>query len=220
MRAGSALTSSARTACRSPRGSRIYSDAYTARLARSARGELSRDREAAGRDGFRASSRTEYIASHDSRFFSIRYYGHALAQFLATEPRYRPVPFLADLARWEWMMAEVFDAADADPIDRWRRRKASRRRNGRSMRFTFHPSVRVLALAWNAPQMWKALMDDAERPRAARVAGARVLAAVAARDEGILPPLSAAKSTPSPPRAPAKPSATSAPCSCDALPRR
>jgi hypothetical protein len=98
----------------------------------------------------------EYIAAHDSRFSSIRYYGHALAHFVASEPSYKSVPFLPDLAQWEWTMAEVFDAADADPIDP----------THSSLRVTFHPSVRVLPLTWNAPQMWQALMDDAERPRA------------------------------------------------------
>jgi hypothetical protein len=34
------------------------------------------------------------------------------------------------------------------------------------MRFTFHPSVRSLALNWNAPQVWKALLNEGERPRA------------------------------------------------------
>ena len=62
-------------------------------------------------------------------------------------------------------MAEVFDAADADPVD------ASHLgdrpvADWASLRLTFHPSVRMLPLTWNAPQMWQALMDDAERPRA------------------------------------------------------
>jgi hypothetical protein len=107
----------------------------------------------------------EYIASHDSRSFSIRYYGHALAHFLVTEPGYKPVQFLADVAQWEWMMAEVFDSADADPITV--SALAGRQPAEWSLlRFTFHPSVRMMSLAWNAPQMWKALMDDAELPRA------------------------------------------------------
>lgn len=107
----------------------------------------------------------EYIASHDSRFASIRYYGHALAHFVATDPSYRSVPFLPDLALWEWTMAEVFDAADADPVDA---RELTDRPLAESapLHVSFHPSVRVLSLNWNSPQMWQALMDDAERPRA------------------------------------------------------
>ena len=40
------------------------------------------------------------------------------------------------------------------------------RSDGRELRFDFHPSVRRLALFWNAPQMWKALTSDSERPKA------------------------------------------------------
>jgi len=106
---------------------------------------------------------------YDSPFFSIRYYGDALAQFLATHEDYVAAPVLAELARWEWAMTGVFDAADAAalghealariPAQRWAQ-----------LRFSWHPSVQRLALAWNAPQLWQALSDDVERPAAALAA--------------------------------------------------
>lgn len=142
----------------------VYARAYAARM----RGALASNYPAVakvlGEVDF-AELAAEYIAAHDSRFFSIRYYGHALAHFVATEPSYRSVPFLPELAQWEWTMAEVFDAADADPVDASELvdRQPS---EWAALHITFHPSVRVLSLSWNAPQLWKALMDDAERPRA------------------------------------------------------
>src|SRR5262249_21400468 len=108
----------------------------------------------------------EYIATHDSRFASIRYYGDELAQFLATEPRYRPVPLLADLARWEWTMAAAFDAADADPITPHALHGKPPQETA-TMRLTFLPSVHVLEFAWNAPQIWRSVMDRTPRPAAA-----------------------------------------------------
>ncbi len=70
---------------------------------------------------------------------------------------------LAELARWEWAMTEVFDAADADALgvgdlaqiapEEWA-----------DLRFALHPSARRLALAWNAPQIWKAVTDEADVP--------------------------------------------------------
>ncbi len=45
-----------------------------------------------------------YVASHDSPYFSVRYYGEDLARFLESEERYAAAPLLADLARWEWAM--------------------------------------------------------------------------------------------------------------------
>jgi hypothetical protein len=142
----------------------IYSNAYTARLRDALETNYPVIATVLGESDF-AELAAEYIAAHDSRCFSIRYYGHALAHFIATQPGYKPVPFLSDLAQWEWMMAEVFDSADADAITA--AALAERQpEQWASLRFTFHPSVRVLSLAWNAPQIWKAVMDDAERPRA------------------------------------------------------
>jgi len=76
------------------------------------------------------------------------------------------VPLLADLARWEWTMAAVFDAADADPIDA-RAVQSKTPQEWATMRLTFHPSVHVLEFAWNAPQIWKAVIDGTARPPAA-----------------------------------------------------
>jgi len=108
---------------------------------------------------------TEYVRAHDSRFFSVRYYGDRLAEFLARDPNYTSAPILAELARWEWAMTEVFDAADAEPIngealarvaaDAWAQ-----------LRFSWHPAMRRLDLVWNAPQIWKALSGDSCRPEA------------------------------------------------------
>ncbi len=152
---------------------------------RSARSELPALAELLGEKDF-ARLAAEYIATHDSRFASIRYYGDELAQFLATEPRYRPVPLLADLARWEWTMAAVFDAADADPIDA-RAVQSKSPAEWATMRLTFHPSVHVLEFAWNAPQIWKAMIDNAPRPPAAVSREPVLVAPVAPPDEGILP---------------------------------
>ena len=144
---------------------RIYSDAYYSRLTEALEANFPALAELLGERDFSRLA-AEYIATHDSRFASIRCYGDELAQFLATEPRYRPVPLLADLARWEWTMAAVFDAADADPVDA-RAVSARPPAEWATMRLAFHPSVHVLEFAWNAPQIWKAINDGSTRPAAA-----------------------------------------------------
>jgi hypothetical protein len=104
-----------------------------------------------------------YVATHDSPYYNIRWYGEELAQFLGTEERYASTPLLAELARWEWAMRAAFDAADApvlshaalgqvDPGD-WAQ-----------LRFAWHPSLERLDLNWNAPPLWQALTQDGERP--------------------------------------------------------
>jgi hypothetical protein len=140
----------------------IYGDGYRSRLIEALQSNFPVLSELLGEGDFQALG-TAYVRAHDSPFFSIRYYGNALADFLASEPDYASAPVLADLARWEWMMTEVFDAADADSVtvadlahvkpEEWA-----------DLRFGWHPSVRRLALSWNAPQIWKAVSDGAEPP--------------------------------------------------------
>jgi hypothetical protein len=102
-----------------------------------------------------------YVASHDSRSFSVRQYGDELSKIVPTD-------FLHELACWEWMIAEVFDAADAGPLtaaalvdiapEAWS-----------ELRFGFHPTTRRLTLSTNAPQVWKALTDGTPPPALASV---------------------------------------------------
>jgi len=140
----------------------IYGDGYCSRLIEALEANFPVLSELLGEADFAALG-TAYVRSHDSPFFSIRYYGNALADFLANDSQYAGAPVLAELARWEWAMTEVFDAADADPIGvEALSRVAPERWAG--LRFEWHPSVRRLALAWNAPQTWKAVSDHTEPP--------------------------------------------------------
>lgn len=140
----------------------IYAGAYGSRLIDALGSNYPALAELLGEDDFQALG-ARYVSAHDSPYFSIRHYGEALAEFLARDADYADVPLLAELARWEWALTEVFDAADAEPVgpqaltalapDDWA-----------ALRFRCHPSVRRLALSWNAPQLWKALTEGGERP--------------------------------------------------------
>jgi hypothetical protein len=105
----------------------------------------------------------EYVRAHDSPYFSIRDYGDALEEFLGVHPSYADVALLAELARWEWMLCTVFDAADAEPLPAAALARVAPA-DWAELRLSFHPSVRRVALAWNAPQLWKALIEGGERP--------------------------------------------------------
>lgn len=107
-----------------------------------------------------------YVCTHDSHCFSIRYYGEDFAGFLAAHEDTRDIPLLAELARWEWAMTGVFDAADAVPIAAEALARVAPQ-DWAQLRLGFHPSVARVALHWNAPQIWQALSEEAERPAAA-----------------------------------------------------
>jgi hypothetical protein len=143
----------------------IYAGAYGSRLAEALETNFPALAKLLGRSDFHALA-AEYVRTHDSPFFSIRYYGDALPQFLAGHEDYVAAPVLAELARWEWALTGVFDAADAAPLGH----EALARippPQWAQLRFAWHPSVQRLDLIWNVPQLWQALTTDVERPPAA-----------------------------------------------------
>ena len=143
----------------------IYAGAYGSRLIDALESSYPALAAFLGPDDFRTLG-AHYVRSHDSPYFSIRNYGDALAEFLGEHADYAGAPVLAELARFEWTLYAVFDAADAEPLS-----AAALSRVPPAawpgLRLTFHPSVRRLALSWNVPQLWKALTEGGERPELA-----------------------------------------------------
>jgi len=140
----------------------IYAGAYGSRLIDALGSNYPALAALLGEDDFRTLG-ARYVQTHDSPYFSIRCYGEALAEFLAHDAAYADVPLLAELARWEWALSEVFDAADAVPLAPQALAQVAPA-DWAQLRFTLHPSVRRLALRWNAPQLWKSLTEGSERP--------------------------------------------------------
>jgi hypothetical protein len=142
----------------------VYGGAYRARLAEALQANFPALAKLLDTADFEVLA-SHYVAAHDSSFFSIRYYGHELPQFLSKHPDYLDAPVLAELARWEWTMTGAFDAADATPLTHAALSQFSPQQWAQ-LRFSWHPSVARLALSWNVPQVWQALTHDTERPAA------------------------------------------------------
>jgi hypothetical protein len=140
----------------------IYGDGYRSRLIEALQATYPVLANLLGEADFHTLG-TAYVGAHESSFSSIRFYGDRLAQFLAAHADYSEVPLLAELASWEWAMAAAFDAADVSalevtafaqlPPQDWAR-----------LCFEWSPSVHVLKLEWNVPELWKAVTEDTERP--------------------------------------------------------
>jgi len=140
----------------------IYGGAYRSRLADALAANYPALAKLLGESDF-ATLAMDYVRAHDSPFFSIRYYGDQLPAFLAAHEDYTAAPVLAELARWEWTMTCVFDAAEAAPLAHAQLARVPAAQWAQ-LRFSWHPSVHRLELAWNVPQLWQALSDDAQRP--------------------------------------------------------
>ncbi|HEX3913937.1 MAG TPA: DNA-binding domain-containing protein [Steroidobacteraceae bacterium] len=110
-----------------------------------------------------------YVAAHPSLFRSIRWYGRELADYLAQCEPYDSAPILSEVARLEWTLAEVFDARDAQALERNALAAVQPAAWG-SLRFEFHPSLRRLLLHWNTAAVWKAMSADETPPAPERAA--------------------------------------------------
>jgi len=140
----------------------IYGDGYRSRLIEVLQSSYPVLANLLGEADFHTLA-AKYVATHESTFFSIRYYGDELADFLAADADYSGAPLLAELARWEWAMAAAFDAADAEPIDSAAFAQVPPE-DWAELRFDWSPSVQLVVLEWNVPELWKAVTEDAQRP--------------------------------------------------------
>ena len=131
----------------------IYTSAYGARLVEVLGESFPAVRMALGAKFFERSI-SDFVRQHPSRFRSARAYGEELSTWLAAHLDGTRARRVADLARFEWAVADAFDAADAvalapselagiDPAG-WPR-----------LQFTFSPTLRRLNLTSNALAWWK-----------------------------------------------------------------
>lgn len=109
----------------------------------------------------------EFVAAHPSVHRSIRWYGRELAEFLRRSAPYDEQPLLAELGLLEWTLAEVFDSADAEPVQRTAL-SAIDPSAWSGLRFKFHPSLRRLQLHWNTVAVWQAMSRDEAPPDPSR----------------------------------------------------
>jgi hypothetical protein len=136
----------------------IYADAYRLRLLEALRVDFTALHTLAGDSDFERIGRA-YIETHPSEHFSIRYFGHQMSAFLASDARFCDTPVFAEMAAFEWALGLSFDAADsacvtveavgAIPGEAWP-----------DMQLRLHPSVQRLDLRWNVPGLWKAIQEE------------------------------------------------------------
>ncbi|HYM35777.1 MAG TPA: DNA-binding domain-containing protein [Steroidobacteraceae bacterium] len=141
---------------------KIYFDAYRLRLIEALEANFPVLANFLGDEEFSKLTQL-YLAVHPSRHYSIRWFGHHLAEFLAEYPDYREQPWLVELAEWEWAIAAGFDAGDAHPIvvddlavvapDEWP-----------TLHFIFHPSVKRATVNTNIVAIVKASAADQKLP--------------------------------------------------------
>jgi hypothetical protein len=144
----------------------IYRHAYVARLIETLEDHYPVLHGILGDEDFEALG-AAFIREFPSTHRSIRWYGRELADFLAARSPFDEQPIFAEIARFEWTLAEAFDSADAEVIGRVTL-QAVRPAEWADLTFSFHPSVRRLAFEWNTVAAWKAMTAGTDPPRPER----------------------------------------------------
>ena len=142
----------------------IYADACVSRLVGALRSDYPAMEAVLGASGFERMARA-FILRNPSRHRNLRWFGGGLTSFLSRSKQWRRRPLLQELARFEWALGLAFDALDAPavtagevalvaPAD-WPR-----------LRLRLHPSVQLLKLRGNAPQVWRDATEGRKVPAA------------------------------------------------------
>ncbi len=142
----------------------IYYNAYRIRL----RGSIEVDHPALGvylgDDGFETLA-AAYIDTHPSDQTSLRHFCDHLPDFLRHNKPFSDFGVLSQLAEFERLLMDVFDAADSDaqPMDNLTSIPATQ---WPSIKLLFHPSVRLYVSSWNSVEIWRAIKANQKPPEA------------------------------------------------------
>ncbi len=147
----------------------VYADAYRSRLVEALGNDYPALKGLLGATGFGRMT-LEFVAANPSRHPNLRWYGATLERFLASAPRWRTRPLLAELARFEWALGLAFDAADARPVTAEEVSRVAPA-DWPGMRLRLHPSAQQLLLLCNAPDVWRAVGAGRRPPAAATRSG-------------------------------------------------
>ena len=133
----------------------VYEHAYLSRLVEALGRSYGILRVALGTVSFDELA-TAFAHEVPSRHRSIRDYGGELSAFILRQRRDGVARTWSELAAWEWLLADVFDAADAIPLtpealapvppDHWA-----------ELRFRAHPTLRRYSSTTNAVEIWRTI---------------------------------------------------------------
>lgn len=145
----------------------VYRHAYRARLRAALRDNFEVLPLVMGDAAFDALAHA-YMDAHPSRHYSLRWFGHALSAFMATQDTLVDHPAMVDLARMEWALRTAFDAAPATLLTP-AELAAVPAQDWAQLVLRLHPSVQLLDLQWAVGPVWHALKsgaDDVPPPQA------------------------------------------------------
>lgn len=140
---------------------RVHRNTFRANLARTLRMTYPAVDKLVGEAFFDAASET-FIARHPPHSADLNEYGACFPEFLDTFPAACGVPYLADVARFEWALNVAAHGRDTPTLAAAHLLSIEPNQHAR-LRFVPHPSVTLLALTYPADEIADAVLagDDA-----------------------------------------------------------
>lgn len=100
-----------------------------------------------------------YLREHPSRHGDIHMFGEQFSEFIADIEPARALPYLADVARLEWLAHLAFHAADCDALDLDRLAALSEAQLA-ELHVTLHPSLHLMQSDFPVHRIWQANQDS------------------------------------------------------------
>ena len=151
-------------------GLRIYAHAYGARLREALENDHPVLAAYLGDDMWDAMC-SGFIDTHPSRVRSLRDFGNGLPAYLAADAQFRAHPQLVELASFERLLLDSFDAAD-DPRAGWAQLQAIPAGQWPALRIRLHRSVHVHRARHGSVAIWQAIKAEQAPPAYAGSEGA------------------------------------------------
>lgn len=130
----------------------------------------------------------QYVCDTPSASGDIHRYGASFVQCLATHPATAHLPYLGDTAQLEWLVHEIFHAADAPGFDPAMLATILPEKFAR-LTFRLHPACRLLASPYPVDRIWHANQPGADdrEPLSLAMGAVRLLVARRGQDIALEP---------------------------------
>jgi hypothetical protein len=102
---------------------------------------------------------TGYLLEYPPTQPSISHCGSHLAEYLRDHPLRESAPFIADLAKLERALVEVFQGPDATPLEPDSLRSIAPE-NWPALKLRIHPSAQILVLDWRVSELLRAVQEN------------------------------------------------------------
>ncbi len=131
----------------------VYAQGYLARVEEALAEVYEAVRHVVGRSPFHELAQS-YAQRYPSSDYNLSLVGRRLPEYLADCTLTRELPFLPDLARLEWLVAQAFHAFEQPPLEA-ARLAAWSLEDWEQAQVIFQSSVRCIASAWPILDIWQ-----------------------------------------------------------------